>query len=265
LEPLQPLQCHGMAVAAARGPAQAPPATWGPSPATSQPTTPWKKQPGSPETSSTDVPPTLTRGARRRLQQRLRKKLGRLERARAAAGLPVLEKEEGEEPAQVTEEVHELPIVVIDQVAEKMPFQMPVMDLSVEGPCAGKLVPICAVQKDERLHESSELDVMDAFIALPWQRKASQKRPEPLQMEEEPLLLRPEPERPATEACEVQSDSAESVPSVHSWASDGRLARRSHQEVSWPMQPGAQIPTANTFVHFPEPRECCTRRRSLSV
>lgn len=275
LEAMQPVNLAGLRLGeAARTlePSAVAPNVWAAMPAAAAmampPSTPWKKQsaqnaPGTPQTSSTDAP--LTRGARRRLQQRLRKKLGKLERSRAVAGLPPLEPEEeleavmrprkevdvqaAKKPCSADVEVHELPIFVIDQAAQEEKFDLLVPDLKIGGNSAEKIVPVCAFQKDTRLPENSELDELELFVALPCQRKAMSA----------PAKMGAEAEQSEEEAKSVASDS---MSTVSSWASDARVKRSA--TASWPMQPGAPIPIANTFVHFAEKSEGA-RRRSLSV
>lgn len=169
--------------------------------------------------------PKLTRGARRHLKQRLRKKLGKLERARAASGPEAPEAERPEHAEEIasspkipgsngTEEV----LIHVIEGTQQGALGLPVFDVSVPAlgtADAEQTVPVCAVQSDLQLHEDADLDIVDACVALPRRGEG------------------PEPAR-----------------------STARMA-------TWPAE-GARLPTANTFVHFPIEREQ-VRRRSLSV
>lgn len=225
---------------------------------------------------------SLTRGARRRLQQRLRKKMGKLERLRAAAataGMPSQEPQPLRQgplarpgvPAPSQElpgcpdiEVEELPILVIDKALNAETGTYPGLSALLDpvprkagGAPAQKIVPVCEIQQVVRLEDNPLLEIMDTFVPLPSLGKvrtqAAMVEPKVATPVEDVEIKAPvEPE--AEEACEWPVARGSSKPRC----------------LSWPTQPLAQIltapqiPTVNTFVHFSVAHEqpC---RRSLSV
>mmetsp|Transcript_15653 Transcript_15653/g.36575 ORF Transcript_15653/g.36575 Transcript_15653/m.36575 type:complete len:252 (-) Transcript_15653:275-1030(-) len=186
----------------------------------------------------------ITRGARRRQQQRQRKKQGKLERRLAAAQSPV--------PAKTEELPQPLPIIIADEIEEvsfslgdeieEVPFLLdmvhhqtgdfPVIDnvadllaLEVGATATTRIVPICAVQEVPKLEDRPELEVLDTFVALPscrWEKSKEAKLP---------------------------GEPAELDLSV---ATKGGVSLCVPVLEAWPLWLGKQqIPTCNTFVHFP--------------
>uniref|UniRef100_A0A7S2EZD6 Uncharacterized protein n=1 Tax=Alexandrium andersonii TaxID=327968 RepID=A0A7S2EZD6_9DINO len=198
--------------------------------------------------------PKLTRGARRHLKQRLRKKTGKLERMRAAAGVAPL----ASTPLSQSQG-EDVPICMVDGLQQgsldATLFAIAVPQLGMSG--TKQLVPVCAVQSDSPVHEDSDLEVIDASVALPCVCKregvnSGMKAAEVAKAGDghaESGAIRPSVER------------SEYVPVA---AQKPTTRRSTTRMATWPLRPQAHIPTANTFVHFPVEREQ-PRRRSRSV
>mmetsp|Transcript_33839 Transcript_33839/g.105996 ORF Transcript_33839/g.105996 Transcript_33839/m.105996 type:complete len:216 (-) Transcript_33839:318-965(-) len=214
----------------------------------------------------------------RRIQQRLRKKLGRLERHRLAEldAASVEQHAEADlsweaepEPAPTSEgEVRDVPIVVIDKAASGSALAISIPDLSLPAAVVDtaeeKVVPICSYQEDIQLREDASLEVMDVFVLLP-SRVRGQTASKPTEQEEgsdgqaQPHHLEPE-----VVACH-QEEASSGRGTPRSWVTDDGTEKMSvASTMTWPLQRGAPIPTANTFVHFLAERKQA-HRRSHSV
>uniref|UniRef100_A0A7S1WE90 Uncharacterized protein n=1 Tax=Alexandrium catenella TaxID=2925 RepID=A0A7S1WE90_ALECA len=116
----------------------------------------------SPSSSSCSSASKLTRGARRRQVQRLRKKLGACEFDRALPAGPFEAWPSVSETAPAGDEVP-VPTLLIDEL------ELPSMSLSSHelelpsGPLE-KTVPVCAIQEGAKIEESFEVEFRDAFV-----------------------------------------------------------------------------------------------------
>lgn len=176
----------------------------------------------------------LTKGARRRLQQRLRKKLGRKARQ--------------EQLAMAEMVPHTMPVhdVCIDlrllqaHNAACPPVMLPGSTVPTGG---SMMVPVCALQVVPRLEEAPQADVADALVPLPAQPRKDGWRP---------------PAPPA-------EDAAGQVPRLVGARASGDAAgapRRGNTD-GVDGKPVDGLPTVNTFVHFRDAQ--APRRRSHSA
>lgn len=248
--------------------------------------TPTTTAPALPVLAAATDMPMLTRGARRRQKQRLRKKLGRLERASAATEMDLSAAEQTVFAAKsssaaadslavtINDEVPEAPIFMTNKILQQRAFDLPITDLSlsISASASGeKVVPVCAIQKDVKLHEAAEVEIADMFVALPSQstRQAHSKTAEESKDKQDKgtngefKLLGKASE---LQACNQRRVWADDGCKDGNGAMDARAHARSLARTSAsPLSPGSQmIPTANTFVHFHSDHEQL-RRRSLSV
>uniref|UniRef100_A0A7S0ANQ5 Uncharacterized protein n=1 Tax=Pyrodinium bahamense TaxID=73915 RepID=A0A7S0ANQ5_9DINO len=191
--------------------------------------------------------PKLSRGARRRIQQRLRKKLGKLERMR------MLE-EEAAAAAGCTVEVAGVPTASTQGDATSLPIHACMRPArAVRGAALPqKIVPVCEIQQVARLHESKggAVPTLDFPVTLPIprpvpQQAAPERAQPPISLVDVSLHLPAVLQEPFS-SC--PPDAARAAPSLAAASCPG-------------------IPTANTFVHFPATGAAGAERprRSLSV
>lgn len=216
----------------------------------------------------------LTRGARRRLQQRLRKKLGKLERMKAASALssaipegptcvdmsekiaPVLMPAVSS-AVPIRDECQAVPIFVTEEEMGLSTLMLPTLSASGQ-----KVVPVCSFQEDVKLHEDDDLEIMDVLVALPCQSKAPSKNTkQDERSSNDPKILCKEYEGPV---CKKQRAQTDSGGAKHTCVADKQTKPQNAASTATWLYSAARIPTANTFVHFPAEREK-TRRRCLSV
>jgi len=175
----------------------------------------------------------LTKGARRRLQQRLKKKLGRQARQEQLAMMEMMQ------PA----------IPVMDVCtnfglprAQSASIPSTMMYSGIMQVAGSMIVPVCAVQAVPRLDEAPQGEVADALVPLP--RLLGKGALGPIAMEEEKASGTPEPAVAQAEAGAVGGSGCED-----SKSDEGKLPEK--------------LPTVNTFVHFKAAQ--APRRRSLSA
>jgi len=243
-----------------------------------QATKPTTTAPTLPSVTAAADMPMLTRGARRRQKQRLRRKLGKLEHAGDAAELAeqavFAEKSSSEavdsSVASTDDEVKEVPFFVTNEIAQQRRLDLPMAGLSFPISAGEKVVPVCAIQKDVKLHEAAEVEITDVLVALPCQgkqqaRSRSAEESEGSEDERATAELRLHGKASECQSCDQWRAGADSRWEERSWALDARAhAGSSACTLTWPLTTGAQLPTVNTFVHFHANYEQ-PRRRSLSV
>jgi len=141
------------------------------------------QRPVGPQPPPRPQQPEISRGARRRIQQRVRKKVGRCERARLATAIAQAEQEAAmysdseidpmkasEDPAADAIELPAFAGVVEACVDLESVVADPFKSFS-----ESKIVPVCEIQQASQLDESPKADIMDVFVPLPTRLTVPQK------------------------------------------------------------------------------------------
>mmetsp|Transcript_18180 Transcript_18180/g.41047 ORF Transcript_18180/g.41047 Transcript_18180/m.41047 type:complete len:294 (-) Transcript_18180:163-1044(-) len=201
----------------------------------------------------------LSRGARRRLQQRSRKKQGKLERARLASEALSTTPSGSDESQEVIENFDDaLFHADVQEVKVEVPTIMDIIDASwgldilvgVEGRSTKKMeVPVCEIQQDVRLEEDSGVEFADVMVNLPGLSRQQKVAPQKLAPAEAP------PEVPmASFRFICEESNAERMPLLEQ-----------AKECETMCSDAFCVQVANTFIHFSEgPYKATVHRRSRS-
>jgi len=217
---------------------------------------------------STPGPKTAsTRGARRRLQQRARRRRGKLERRTlgSTAGLPC------------TYAIGDIPFVVpeIMEVEDENVNSIVQQHFAEDAKCDLMEVPVCATMAISQLEEDeSSLEVADVFIMLPTTKPLQQQRAQlqkfavnaPVVAPTNPpttLLAMPAAphHRHQQQQQQQQQAQASQVEDIdHGSTGCSSLALENHI-----FEDHQSIPAIRTFVHFPSTSIVGARRRAQSM
>jgi len=201
----------------------------------------------------------LTKGARRRLQQRLKKKLGKRARQEqlviaemVPTSIPVLDVCSG----FTLPRAQSVPVP-----GALMPVPGALMPAGTVPISGSVMVPVCAVQMVPQLEEEPQTEVADALVSLPsaaWQ--ISQCSP----VQEEKTAGKASAPTVARATGQEELTAVEASETTAAQATGGEVrASRCGDCESEDAQLLEKLPTVNTFVHFRDVQ--APRRRSLSA
>jgi len=204
---------------------------------------------------STGPKSASTRGARRRLQQRARRRRGKLER-RALASTTALPGTYG---------IADMPLVVPAIMEVEGDNVNSIQHFAQDAKYNLMEVPVCAAMVISQLEEDeSSLEMADVFITLP-NAKPLPRQPAQSGLPFQKLVLTAPPTNPPPMLLAQDTSSWEDT---SSWAEDIDQGSTGFEGLALEnvfFQGHQSIPAIRTFVHFPNPLFVGAYRRAQSV